>query len=229
MELNKVKIADKCGDVELEVLISADWILETYGTLKLSDIGICNLLAAAMFDVVASDIEASNDKDFQSVISTLRYRFQPLAANVKGMDIKVSADLDAIHNGKCFNIYINRDLYRSYISSDEVSEILRTIELCQNKFVQKNWALVTAYSFDSEVPVRLFSTEEEATAELKKQFDEEVRISIEENGHIMGETITTEVSDDLSYASITEYSLIGDKDITTWTVSQVEAGGTVNE
>ena len=55
------------------------------------------------------------------------------------------------------------------------------------------YALVTHYSFDSETPVWLFDTPEEASAELKKQFEEEVRIETEENGHVIGEDVNNPI------------------------------------
>ena len=82
------------------------------------------------------------------------------------------------------------------------------------------YALVTHYSFDSETPVYLFDSIEEAAAELKKQFDEEVRISTDENGHVIGEDMEVDIAEDGCWASITEY-IDEDKDVTEWSIGYV--------
>lgn len=83
--------------------------------------------------------------------------------------------------------------------------------------------LVTHYSFDAQVPVWLFDTEEEAIAELKRQFEEEKRIELEENERIEGEDIFFKISDNGTYASIT-YVVGGNEpdDVTEWTVGDLK-------
>ena len=81
--------------------------------------------------------------------------------------------------------------------------------------------LVTHYSFDSEVPVYLFNTEEEALKELKSQFNEELRIQTEENGRKIGIDLGTYVSPDNRCASITTYCS-GDEEATIeWNIGTV--------
>lgn len=85
------------------------------------------------------------------------------------------------------------------------------------------YPLVTHYSFDSEVPVWLFDTEEEAVAELRRQFEEEKRIELEENERTEGKDIFFKISDDGTYASITH--VIGGNepdDVTEWTVGDLK-------
>ena len=85
------------------------------------------------------------------------------------------------------------------------------------------YPLVTHYSFDAEVPVWLFDTEEEAIAELRRQFEEEKRIELEENERTEGEDIFFKISDDGTYASITH--IIGDNepdDVTEWTLGNLK-------
>lgn len=85
------------------------------------------------------------------------------------------------------------------------------------------YPLVTHYSFDAEVPVRLFDTEEEAVAELRHQFEEEKRIELEENERTEGKDIFFKISDDGTYASITH--VIGGNepdDITEWTIGDLK-------
>ena len=67
----------------------------------------------------------------------------------------------------------------------------------------RQFPVVVHYSFDSEVPVWLFDTEKDACDEIKRQFDEEVRIDTEENGHEIGSDMEIEIADDNSYAKIT--------------------------
>ena len=80
--------------------------------------------------------------------------------------------------------------------------------------------LVTHYSFDSEVPVFIFDTEEEALKELKAQFDEELRIQTEENEHVQGEDLEVDVSPDGRWASITIY-YDDQKDVVEWSIGTV--------
>ena len=82
------------------------------------------------------------------------------------------------------------------------------------------YALVTHYSFDSETPVWLFDTVEEAAEELKRQFEEEVRIETEENGHVIGEDMEIDVAGDYRWATITMY-WDENKDVTEWSVGYV--------
>ena len=80
--------------------------------------------------------------------------------------------------------------------------------------------LVIHYNFDSEVPVYLFDTEEEALKELKSQFDEELRIQTEENEHVQGEDLEVDVSPDGRWASITTY-YDDQKDVVEWSIGTV--------
>ena len=80
--------------------------------------------------------------------------------------------------------------------------------------------LVIHYSFDSDVPVYLFDSEEDAKKELKRQFDEELRIQTEENGHVLGEDIFTDVAED--WASITIY-WDEEKDVMEWAIGDIKA------
>ena len=87
--------------------------------------------------------------------------------------------------------------------------------------------LVTHYSFDSEVPVFLFDTEEEALKELKQQFDEELRIQTEENGHVQGANLETDISPDGRWASITIY-YDNQKDVIEWSIGTVKEDVSTN-
>jgi len=85
------------------------------------------------------------------------------------------------------------------------------------------YPLVVHYSFDSEVPVWLFDTEEEAVAELRRQFEEEKRIELEENEKIEGENVFFKISDDGTYAAIIRV-VVGNEpnDVTEWTVGNLK-------
>lgn len=82
------------------------------------------------------------------------------------------------------------------------------------------FVLTTYYSFDSDMPVWMFATEEEARAELKRQFDEELRIQTEENEHVLGEDLETAYTDEWDFASIS-IDFENTKDVMEWKVSQV--------
>lgn len=81
------------------------------------------------------------------------------------------------------------------------------------------YALTVNYSFDTSVPVWIFPTYEEACAELKRQFEEEVRIVTEENE--WGEQLSTEHWEDFGWAMLA-VDWWDSRDVTTWTVSEVE-------
>lgn len=65
----------------------------------------------------------------------------------------------------------------------------------------KSYAVIFTYSFDGEVSVYLFNTEEEAKNFLRESYEEEMRIDIEENGWGSEGTI----SEDGWYAKIENY------------------------
>lgn len=82
------------------------------------------------------------------------------------------------------------------------------------------YALVMHYSFDHETSIWLFNSPEKASTELKKQFEEEVRIETEENGHVIGEDMEINTSEDWKWASITIY-WDENKDVTEWSIGYV--------
>lgn len=66
-----------------------------------------------------------------------------------------------------------------------------------------NYAVIYTYSFDDDVAVYLFETEEEAMVFLRSSYEEELRIDTEENGWVS----SGEISDDGWYARIETSSL----------------------
>lgn len=66
-----------------------------------------------------------------------------------------------------------------------------------------NYAVIFSYSFDGDVAVYLFETEEEAVAFLRSSYEEELRMDIEESGWIS----SGEISDDGWYAKIETASM----------------------
>ena len=82
------------------------------------------------------------------------------------------------------------------------------------------FALTTHYTFDSEVPVWLFATEDDAISELIKQYNEEIRIQTQENGHFIGEDMEVSISEDGTIATIS-MDFKDTKDVMTWTVSGI--------
>lgn len=85
--------------------------------------------------------------------------------------------------------------------------------------MDKNYAVIFTYSFDSEVSVYLFATEQEAKKFLKDSLDEEVRIDREENGWDCEFTL----SEDGWYAKITNNFDDGDDpvDVTEMCIGRV--------
>ena len=86
---------------------------------------------------------------------------------------------------------------------------------------EKKVPLVCHYSFDPEVSVWLFDTEDEALAELKRQFEEELRIQIDENGHVLDEDLVTDVDTSGYWASIPIY-WDENEDVQTWAIRQAK-------
>lgn len=66
-----------------------------------------------------------------------------------------------------------------------------------------NYAVIFSYSFDGDVAVYLFETEEEAVAFLRSSYEEELRMDIEESDWIS----SGEISDDGWYAKIETASM----------------------
>lgn len=77
--------------------------------------------------------------------------------------------------------------------------------------------MVVHYSFDQEVPVWLYDTEEEAVAELRKQFKTELH-EAKWNDSIR---IESYISDDGFYAVIKEY-FDTHTDLTEWTIGNIK-------
>ena len=91
---------------------------------------------------------------------------------------------------------------------------MKTIETKTNM----NYAVIFNYSFDDETPVYLFSTEEEAINFLIENYQEELRIDLEENeGNSIGE-----IQSDNRYARITTHFKDRD-DITEMRVGNIYA------
>jgi hypothetical protein len=87
---------------------------------------------------------------------------------------------------------------------------------------EPRYALVTHYSFDETTPVWLFTSEDKAKTELKSQFDEEIRIEIEENKRSYGSDLETFIDPSGIYAYVKVKYADGDEGLTEWSVSQVE-------
>ncbi len=102
-----------------------------------------------------------------------------------------------------------------------ISDELLKKEMEKRGLPSKKVPLVTTYSFDQDTPVFFYDTQEEAAAELKRQFNEELRIQTEENGHVEGADLETKVSDDWFYASITIY-YDDQKDVIEWSVGDLK-------
>lgn len=81
----------------------------------------------------------------------------------------------------------------------------------------KQIPMVVTYSFDSQVNVYLFNSEEELWAEIMKQIKEEVKINIEEREMEEGTDFKQIIDENNLYARLEEY--LGDEtDITEWSV-----------
>lgn len=76
--------------------------------------------------------------------------------------------------------------------------------ICIEYFVQELeiYPVVCHYSFDCDTPVVICATEEEAKQALRKDYEEERGIQIEENGHEEGCDLSAGISDDGTYAEI---------------------------
>ncbi len=98
-----------------------------------------------------------------------------------------------------------------------------TDELINELVKRKVNALVTTYSWGDTPCVRLFESNDEATTTLEKDFQNEVRIDMEENGYVEGDYYATRKEADSSYAHIAierDY----ETDFTRWFVINIENG-----
>ena len=82
------------------------------------------------------------------------------------------------------------------------------------------YIVVVSYSFDGERPLWIFDTEQEAIECIRKQFEEEKRIDIEENEHVLGEDYRCYIEEDGSYARI-EIDFENSVDVTEWTIGDI--------
>ena len=85
--------------------------------------------------------------------------------------------------------------------------------------MKKKIPMVVTYSFDGEIPVWLFDTEEEAIAEIKKQYEEELQVAKDN----WGDNINIEhfITEDGCCAEIKEFFL-DHTDVTTWSVGDIK-------
>ena len=83
------------------------------------------------------------------------------------------------------------------------------------------YVVVVSYSFDREKSVWFFDTEEEAIACIRKQFEEEKRIQIEENEHELGNDIRCTIDDDGYYARI-EIDFEDSVDVMEWAIGDIK-------
>lgn len=110
-----------------------------------------------------------------------------------------------------------------YVTGDSC-DVVKEEHEPKSKPILGAFVLITRYFFDSDMSVWLFATEEEAKAELKRQFEEELRVQTEENKHVAGKDLETEYTDEWDFASITTYTgsaWNATENETEWKVSQV--------
>ncbi len=91
---------------------------------------------------------------------------------------------------------------------------------------EKMVPLVVRYSYDTDTPVWLFNTLQEAVDELKKQYEEEIRIETEENGNVLDKDMEVEIDPDGTYAKIVMLRDISKhypaySDVTEWFIGEV--------
>lgn len=81
--------------------------------------------------------------------------------------------------------------------------------------------VIVRYSFDTDTPVWLFDSEEEALNFLKKDFENECRIDTEEDGHVIGKDMETYIDENKGYAKITHTTDYDHEDVTEWFVGRI--------
>ena len=107
------------------------------------------------------------------------------------------------------------------VSSDGENDVIISDAKYLGEPEPKRIAVIVKYSFDNSTPVYLFDTEEDAAAEIRKQFNEEVRIDTEENGYVIGDNMDIEINDDGSYAKIVNHTPYDGDAITEWCMEDV--------
>ena len=127
------------------------------------------------------------------------------------------------HSGRV--VYVNPDARWDSQCQDLIQEKVRMIKTSIKPSVPV--PVVVHYSFDSEVPVTFCDSFEAAQEYLKKDYEEEVRIQIEENGHVMNEDVWASHSDDWTYASIRIDTGNGEEpDLMEWSIGSVKTADT---
>lgn len=118
-------------------------------------------------------------------------------------------------------VYVNPDARWDAACQKMIKDVSEKAKVNQKK--PELFPVTVHYSFDSEVPVYLFSSYEEATSFIKKDYEEERRIQIEENGHVEGCDFRSNISEDLSYAQMFINSKTGEEpDVIEWTIGTIK-------
>ena len=116
-------------------------------------------------------------------------------------------------------VYVNPDARWDQQCQDLIQERVSMIKTS----IKPSVPVVVHYSFDSEVPVSFFDSFEAAQEYLKKDYEEEFRIQIAENGHDLNEDIWVSHSDDWTYASIRIDAGTGEEpDLIEWSIGSVK-------
>ncbi len=142
----------------------------------------------------------------------------------KAVSIEISADnifvgaSDSVFDPYVLEFETTKEVYRV----PPVQIMVENVPMSYAKITKENRLipLVIHYSFDSEVPVRLYKTEEEAVAALKKLYEAELTIQLEENERVLGKDLETDIAEDGRWASITTY-WDDNKDVTEWAIGTV--------
>lgn len=91
----------------------------------------------------------------------------------------------------------------------------------------KLYILTTTYSFDLTVETRIYDSLDSAKAKLAADFEEEIRIDTEENGHVFGEDYSIVQDEDGMSASIHIGQDGAEIDSTYWHIQEVEIDNSV--
>ncbi len=119
-------------------------------------------------------------------------------------------------------VYVDPDARWDAACQEMIKEVS---EKAKSESVKRStmFPVTVHYSFDSEVPVYLFSSYEEATSFIKKDYEEERRIQIEENGHVEDCDFRSNISEDLSYAQMFINPKTGEEpDVIEWTIGTIK-------
>ncbi len=147
---------------------------------------------------------------------------------VKQIDIKIDVNMeeakDVFDGCETVEEVMDALVYELDMQAQNTGNGLKIVEAraVDPEAEDKLWVLTVRYSYCDSVRVELFESFEDAKEFFRADFDEEVRIDTEENGHVFGEDYEAYFDED----GLTAYANIGPEgacyNSTVWTLEEAK-------